>query len=118
MTAAVFLHAPGSIYRDTPAEHYHFPKLYLSRVMQCVGDWIIYMEPAKARGSRGYFAVAKVQQVIDDPSASGMYYALIEPGSYLDFAHPVPYNDPLPTTAEQNHSLGVGMGVQSASHLK
>jgi putative restriction endonuclease len=95
VTAAVFLHAPDSIYRDTPAEHYHFPKLYLSRVMQCVGDWIIYMEPAKARGSRGYFAVAKVQQVIDDPSASGMYYALIEPGSYLDFAHPVPFNGPL-----------------------
>lgn len=95
VTAAVFLHAPGSIYHDRPAEHYHFPKLYLSRVLECVGDWIIYMEPAKTRGSRGYFAVAKVQQVIDDPSANGMYYALIEPGSYLDFVHHVPFNGSL-----------------------
>jgi putative restriction endonuclease len=48
----------------------------------------------KAAGSRGYFAVAKVQQVITDPSAAGMYIAVIEPGSYLDFANIVPFHGP------------------------
>jgi putative restriction endonuclease len=37
--------------------------------------------------------MARVQQVILDPDRSGMYLALIEPGSYLDFAHPVPFTD-------------------------
>ena len=44
--------------------------------------------------TRGYFAVAKVQQIIPDPNVSGMYVAVIEPGSYLDFANPVPFSGP------------------------
>jgi putative restriction endonuclease len=44
--------------------------------------------------TRGYFAVAKVQQVVADPGAPGMYIALIEPGSYLDFVNPVPFSGP------------------------
>ncbi len=44
--------------------------------------------------TRGYFALAKVAQVIPDPKASGMYVALIEPGSYLDFVNPVPFSGP------------------------
>jgi hypothetical protein len=51
-----------------------------------VGDWIIYYEPRKIAETRGYFAIAKVREVISDPGAPGMYLALIEPGSYLDFA--------------------------------
>lgn len=31
--------------------------------------------------------------IVPDPSAPGMYFALIEPGSYLDFATPVPFAD-------------------------
>ncbi|WP_235425510.1 HNH endonuclease [Croceibacterium mercuriale] len=31
--------------------------------------------------------------IIPDPSADGMYLALIEPSSYLDFATPVPFTD-------------------------
>jgi len=37
--------------------------------------------------------MAKIQQVILDPSASGMYIAVIEPGSYLDFINPVPFRN-------------------------
>src|SRR5690606_34405431 len=64
-----------------------------ARVERCVSDWIIYYEPRKVAATRGYFAVAKVQSVIPDPAISGMYLALIEPGSYLDFAMPVPFQD-------------------------
>ncbi|WP_232313842.1 HNH endonuclease [Sphingobium sp. TCM1] len=46
----------------------------------------------KVRGSRGYFAVAKVEQVIPDPQAPGMYIAMIQLGSYLEFANAVPFS--------------------------
>jgi putative restriction endonuclease len=87
----VFIHRSDSIYEDTPAERYQFPGQYLARVEACLGDWIIYYEPRKAQESRGYFAIAKLQQVIPDPGTPGMYVAIIEPGSYLDFANPVPF---------------------------
>jgi putative restriction endonuclease len=92
MGFGVFIHRSDSIYDDSPAEQYQFPSQYLRRVEACVGDWIIYYEPRKVAETRGYFAIAKVLQVIPDPVASGMYLALIEPGSYLDFANPVPFH--------------------------
>ena len=92
MAFGVFIHRSDSIYDDSPAERYQFPHQYLRRVEACVGDWIIYYEPGKVAGTRGYFAIAKVQQVIPDPSAPSMYLALVEPGSYLDFVNPVPFN--------------------------
>jgi putative restriction endonuclease len=93
MGFGVFVHRSDSIYDDSPAERYQFPSQYLSRVEACVGDWIIYYEPRKVVATRGYFAVAKIQRVIPDPAADGMYLALIESKSYLDFANPVPFND-------------------------
>ncbi len=58
----------------------------------CVDDWLVYYEPSKVRDTRGYFAVAKVEAVIRDPSSAEMFIALIEPGTYLDFVNPVPFN--------------------------
>ncbi|UWU88821.1 HNH endonuclease [Bradyrhizobium sp. CB1015] len=94
MGFGVFIHRSDSIYDDSPAERYQFPSQYLRRVQACVGDWIIYYEPSKVAETRGYFAIARVQQVVPDPTASGMFLALIEPGSYLDFANPVAFNGP------------------------
>src|SRR3954462_1047303 len=93
MGFGVFIHRSDSIYKESPADQYQFPSQYLRRVEACVGDWIIYYEPSKVIDRRGYFAIAKIRQVIADPAISGMYLALIEPGSYLDFANPVPFND-------------------------
>jgi putative restriction endonuclease len=94
MAFGVFIHRSDSTYDDSPAERYQFPAQYLSRAQPTEGDWIIYYEPRKVPGTRGYFAVAKVERIIPDPSTSGMYLALIEPGSYLDFANPVPFAGP------------------------
>lgn len=91
MAFGVFIHRSDSIYDDTPAEKYQFPKQYLDRASACIGDWIVYYEPRKVIGTKGYHAVAKVERIIPDPSTPGMYLALIEPGSYLDFAMPVPF---------------------------
>lgn len=93
MGFGVFIHRSDSIYEDSPAEQYQFPRQYLNRVEACIGDWVVYYEPRKVPNTRGYFAVAKVQRVVPDPAATGMYLALIEPGSYLDFVNPVPFND-------------------------
>lgn len=94
MGFGIFIHRSDSIYDDSPAEQYQFPSQYLGRVRACVGDWIIYYEPRKVAATRGYFAIAKVAEVIADPKAPGMYRALIEPGSYLDFINPVPFSGP------------------------
>ncbi|WFU77836.1 HNH endonuclease [Bradyrhizobium sp. CIAT3101] len=94
MGFGVFIHRSDSIYDDSPAERYQFPSQYLRRVEACIGDWIIYYEPSKVTETRGYFAIARVQQVIPDPGTAGMYLALIEAGSYLDFANTVSFNGP------------------------
>lgn len=92
MVFGVFIHRSDSIYDDSPAERYQFPRQYLSRAESCVGDWIIYYEPRKVPGTRGYFAIAKIEGIIADPAKDGMYLAIIEPGSYLDFVSPVPFS--------------------------
>ena len=94
MAHCVFMHKADSIYDDIPAERYQFPAQYLGRAEPCIGDWIVYLEPSKVRNSRGYFAVAKVERIIPDPTAPGMFLALIEPGTYLDFIRPVPFSGP------------------------
>jgi putative restriction endonuclease len=72
-----------------PESHYDFPRTYLKAVEEAVGDWVIYYEPVKA-GPRGYFAVAKISQVIPKPGAEGRYLALVEPGTFLAFDRDVP----------------------------
>lgn len=92
MTRGVFLHREDSRYDDRPAERYQFPRQYLSRASQFVGDWIIYYEPRRGPTGRGYYAIARVERIIPDPTTTDMYIALIEPGSYLPFEQPVPFS--------------------------
>lgn len=94
MSHCVFMHKADSIYDDIPAERYQFPAQYLGRAKPCIGDWIVYLEPSKVRNSRGYFAAAKVERIIPDPTAPGMFLALIEPETYLDFIRAVPFSGP------------------------
>lgn len=91
MGFGVFMHKDGSIYDDIPEVHYHFPKIYLSRAKQMVGDWIVYREPVKIPQSKGFFAVAKVERIIPDPDRADHFRALIERNSYLPFEPTVPH---------------------------
>jgi putative restriction endonuclease len=93
MGFGVFIHRADSIYEDSPATQYQFPRQYLERASATVGDWIVYYEPVKVRGSKGYYAIARVSQIVPDPTAPNMYLALMEPGSYLEFPNPVPFDD-------------------------
>jgi putative restriction endonuclease len=89
MVKLVLLHKADSIYEDEPDVVYDFPRSYLRAVEEAVGDWILYYEPVKA-GRRGYFAVAKIEQVIPKPGVTGRFLAMIEPGSFLPFDREVP----------------------------
>lgn len=92
MAKAVLIHKSDSIYDDTPWEKYDFPRMYLSRVEQCVGDWIIYYEPRSAfrgKGQLAYFATARIDRIIENPVVAGRFFALVQPGSYLTFDQPV-----------------------------
>lgn len=93
MAFGIFIHRSDSIYDDIPSERYQFPKQYLSRVQQCEGDWIVYLEPSKVKETKGYFAVAQVQEIIPDPRNPDMFLAAIEQGTYLDFGDPVSFRD-------------------------
>lgn len=90
MAKGVFLIRSDSIYKDEPERFYRFPKQYLSRASQFVGDWIVYMEPVKA-GTRGYHAVARVEQIVPDPTTTDMYLAMIDRQSYLELGRDVPF---------------------------
>jgi len=90
MAKGIFLYREDSRYEDRPWAVYQFPEQYLTRASQMVGDWVIYMEPVKA-GRKGYHAVAKVERITPDPSHPGMHLAIIDPTSYLDFDHNVPF---------------------------
>lgn len=90
MAKGVFIHRTDSIYDDKPEQQYQFPKNYLSRASQYIGDWVIYYEPTKV-GGKGYYAVAKVESIIPDPTSDDLHLALIEPGSYLPFENNVSF---------------------------
>lgn len=86
----VFVVGSHSIYEDEPERFYRFPPRWMTNASKVVGNWIIYQEPRRA-GQRGYYAVAKVERIVADPATEGMYLALIEPGSYLEFGRDVPF---------------------------
>ena len=93
MGHCVFMLRPDSIYDDTPSEQYQFPKQYFGRAEEAIGDWVVYLEPSKVRDTRGYFAIARVEDIVPDRTAPGLFLAMIAPGSYLEFDNPVSFNE-------------------------
>lgn len=117
MANAVFTIKPTPIYDDTPEIRYHFPKRYLGRAEQAVGDWIIYYEPRRADdnesnrdGRQVYFAMAKVSRIEADPARADHHYAYID--DYLEFAQPVPFrlNGKLLESSVQNSDGSINPG--------
>lgn len=92
MTNAVFVTKVDTHYDDRPESHYHFPKMYLSRIKKTVGDWIIYYEPRRhgsgRSGGKEYFAFARVREIQPDPNRPDHYYAFVE--KYEEFVERVP----------------------------
>ncbi|MEZ5779261.1 MAG: HNH endonuclease [Paracoccaceae bacterium] len=89
MVKAVFIASSHSHYKDRPGELYHFPNMYLSRAARTVGDWVIFYE-GRLGGSRGYYAVQKVDKVVPDPQDTTHSYAILDRASELSFERNVP----------------------------
>lgn len=116
MAFGVFIHRADSAYADEPARRYQFPAMYLSRAAATVGDWIVYYEPTKVPLSKGYYAVARVEAIVPDPTAAGLFFAMMVPGSYLEFAAPVPFMgaDGLAETGLRNEAGRISGRAQAA----
>ncbi len=91
MATAVFYHKDGSTYKDIRGQQYHFPKTYLSRVRQTVGDWIVYYGPLPQLPSRYYSGIARVVSVEQDAELADHYYAYLN--DYIDFDGPIDYRE-------------------------
>ena len=111
MVKAVYIASSHSAYKDRPGEWYHFPNSYLSRVAQTVGDWVIFYE-GRAGGSRGYYAVQRVDRIVPDPEDGSHSYALLDRSTELSFernvprtrANGTPYEMGLPASGGNNSS--------------
>jgi putative restriction endonuclease len=93
---AIFTTQAAPAYDDIPEVKYHFPKRYLGRVEQTVGDWIIYYEPRRADGMESnrdgrqvYYAMARVLRIEQDATRGDHYYAYV--ADYVEFPEPVSF---------------------------
>jgi putative restriction endonuclease len=96
MTKAVFTTKVTPSYKDLPELHYHFPRRYLDRVSQTIGDYIIYYEPRRSTselssrgGRKAYFGFAQVIGIKEDSELPGHYFAFV--ADYQDFSSAVPF---------------------------
>lgn len=89
MSKAVFIASSHSAYDDRPGEVYHFPNMYLSRVAQTVGDWVIFYQGRRG-GVPGYYAVQQVERIAPDPADASHSYAILDRASLLSFERPIP----------------------------
>jgi putative restriction endonuclease len=111
MSKGVFISKLDPDYDDLPEVRYHFPKRYLRKAEECVGDWILYYEPRRNRGRQAYFATARVRRIERDPRRSDHFYALVE--DYLEFPSPVPFKkgDDFYESALGNPDGSVNLGL-------
>lgn len=85
MAHAVLIQNPSSNY-DDGEDRYHFPRMYLGILSECVGDWVVFYQGR--RGVSGYHRAARVGRIRPDPSDDDHHYADLD--GALDFERIVP----------------------------
>ena len=88
---AVFYHKPDSPYKDVRGETHHFPKQYLKRVQNAVGDHFVYYEKFSGKSGQFYTGVGTIKEIIPDEEIIGHYHAKLE--NYIDFDRQVGYRE-------------------------
>lgn len=112
----VFMLASGSVEASQADRFYRFDPRWLAAATRAVRQWVLFREPADA-GPRGYYAVARVEQIVRDPSDPAMLQALIVPGSYLEFGRDVPApvggsgEAPIRPISEAEFNRIIGLGL-------
>jgi len=98
MVKAVLTTKISPTYDDLPEERYYFPRIYLRRVEQAVGDFVVYYEPRRTSGHanslggrQAYFAVANVIAIESDRTRGDHFYARIS--GYFEFDRPVLFRE-------------------------
>lgn len=91
MVQAVLYHKFDSIYDDITGQQYHFPKIYLGRMEQTLGDWIVYYGPIPNEKGRFYSGIAKVDRISHDSKQDNHFYAYLT--DYIDFDRLVGYTE-------------------------
>src|ERR1017187_11008732 len=89
MAKAVFVGKVNPRDRELPESRAHFPRTYLRKAQEAVGDWILYYESRRDGGRQVYFATARVLRIDPDPRLPEHYYAFVE--DYIEFPNPVPF---------------------------
>jgi putative restriction endonuclease len=95
---------------------YRFDPQWLNAATRSVGEWILYRQPP-GPGSRGYYAVARVEQIVRDPVDPAKFRALMAPGSYLEFGRDVPAQagagkgEPIRPISDAEFNRIVGLGL-------
>lgn len=95
MVKAVFVQGTESKYDDQIGKYYHFPRKYLRRVQESVGDWVVFFTPVKDKGvapdERGtYRGTARLVGIQPDPNLADHFYVSLEHHTVQDFAVGVP----------------------------
>src|SRR5689334_12886190 len=87
---AVFDTKPNSGYDDEITRQYQFPNRadYMKAALAAVGDWVVFREPQRNAGRRGYVAVARVLDVRPDPLRLKHSLAIV--GEFLPLDNTVP----------------------------
>ncbi|MEL7452199.1 MAG: HNH endonuclease [Pseudomonadota bacterium] len=88
---AVFVHKPNSPWNDKKGIQYHFPKQYLNRVSQALGDYIVYYEQFPNLSGRYYTSVARLKSIQPDPENENNHYAFLD--EFIDFDRRVGYRE-------------------------
>jgi putative restriction endonuclease len=115
MAHAVLIQNPSSIYDDAPGVRYHFPKMYLGVLRDCVGDWVVFYEGK--RGAFGYTHVQKVEKIREDPERADHFYAELATASALEFETLVPRARPDGTLYESKLAPVAGNNMLAVRRL-
>ncbi len=86
---AIFDVLPTSIYDDSVAFRYEFPKNYLSQAREAIGDWILYRRTRRSGKPAAYVGVARLHNVDPVPNPNGLYYANVI--NFTPFNQSVPF---------------------------
>ena len=77
MTFGGFINRSDSIHDDSPPLDHSSQKFYFARASATVGDWIVYYVSVKVQRLNEYYAIARVAEIVPDPTANDMFNALI-----------------------------------------
>ena len=115
---SVFVAKINSNYKDVIAERYHFPKRYLKRVQNTIGDGVIFYQSRRDGGQLSYFATGRVSEIEADPVQPDHYYAKIS--DYLDFDRPVHFRESgglESALVRSDGSVNAGTSQNSVRHI-